>query len=61
MTQPKSKRSGLGRGLASLIPTGPADDEGAVPFGSRMGAAAADVVIGGPPATNPGGTDVGAT
>jgi ParB family chromosome partitioning protein len=61
MTQPKSKRSGLGRGLASLIPTGPADDEGAVPFGSRMGAAAADVVIGGPPATKPGGTDVGAT
>ena len=27
MTQPKQKRSGLGRGLASLIPTGPADDD----------------------------------
>jgi len=61
MTQPKNKRSGLGRGLASLIPTGPADDEAAVPFGSRMGAAAADVVIGGPPATDGAATDVGAT
>ncbi|WP_431234403.1 ParB/RepB/Spo0J family partition protein [Mycolicibacterium psychrotolerans] len=36
----KSK-GGLGRGLASLIPTGPADG------GPRLGAAAADVVIGG--------------
>ncbi len=27
MTQPTRKRSGLGRGLASLIPTGPADGE----------------------------------
>lgn len=45
MTQPKSKRSGLGRGLASLIPTGPADgDTGLSP---RMGDAAADVVLGG--------------
>ena len=26
MTQPR-KRSGLGRGLASLIPTGPADSD----------------------------------
>ena len=38
----KSK-GGLGRGLASLIPTGPADG------GPRLGAAAADVVIGGAP------------
>jgi ParB family chromosome partitioning protein len=38
----KSK-GGLGRGLASLIPTGPADG------GPRLGDAAADVVIGGAP------------
>jgi ParB family chromosome partitioning protein len=38
----KSK-GGLGRGLASLIPTGPADG------GPRLGDAAADVVIGGVP------------
>jgi len=38
----KSK-GGLGRGLASLIPTGPADG------GPRLGTAAADVVIGGVP------------
>jgi ParB family chromosome partitioning protein len=51
MTQPTRKRSGLGRGLASLIPTGPADDGGAA-LGPRMGDAAADVVLGGgaPPA-----------
>lgn len=48
MTQPTRKRSGLGRGLASLIPTGPADDEAVVP-GHRMGDAAADVVLGGAP------------
>lgn len=41
MTQPARRRGGLGRGLASLIPTGPADG------GPRMGEAAADVVIGG--------------
>ena len=46
MTQPTRKRSGLGRGLASLIPTGPADGE-AASFGPGMGAAAADVVLGG--------------
>jgi ParB family chromosome partitioning protein len=55
MTQPARKRSGLGRGLASLIPTGPADgDQGLSP---RMGNAAADVVIGGAP----DGASVGAT
>jgi ParB family chromosome partitioning protein len=48
MTQPTPtrKRSGLGRGLASLIPTGPAEDQ-AVVDGHRMGDAAADVVLGG--------------
>ncbi|MBU3748858.1 MAG: ParB/RepB/Spo0J family partition protein [Mycobacterium sp.] len=43
MTQPSRRRGGLGRGLASLIPTGPADG------GPRLGDAAADVVIGGLP------------
>ena len=41
MTQQSRRRGGLGRGLASLIPTGPADG------GPRMGDSAADVVIGG--------------
>lgn len=48
MTQPTRKRSGLGRGLASLIPTGPGE-EGSALGGPRMGSAAADVVIGGGP------------
>lgn len=52
MTQPTRKRSGLGRGLASLIPTGPGE-EGAALGGPRMGAAAADVVIGGGPVAPP--------
>jgi ParB family transcriptional regulator, chromosome partitioning protein len=46
MTPPK--RSGLGRGLASLIPTGP-EDSNSASMGHRMGDAAADVVIGGAP------------
>jgi ParB family chromosome partitioning protein len=41
MTKPARRKGGLGRGLASLIPTGPADG------GPRLGEAAADVVIGG--------------
>jgi ParB family chromosome partitioning protein len=41
MAQPSRRKGGLGRGLASLIPTGPADG------GHRLGEAAADVVIGG--------------
>jgi ParB family transcriptional regulator, chromosome partitioning protein len=45
MTQPKGKRSGLGRGLASLIPTGPSDGEQSSL--GRMGNAAADVMYGG--------------
>lgn len=44
MTQAQRRKGGLGRGLASLIPTGPADGESTAP---RMGAAAADVVLGG--------------
>ena len=54
MSNAARKRSGLGRGLASLIPTGPADEGDPSSFGPRMGAAAADVVLGGPaPATEP--------
>lgn len=49
MTQPLRKKGGLGRGLASLIPTGPAEgDAGPATLGPRMGDAAADVLIGGP-------------
>jgi len=48
MTQPLRKKGGLGRGLASLIPTGPADsDSGPATLGPRMGDAAANVLIGG--------------
>ena len=55
MTQPARKKSGLGRGLASLIPTGPADPgSGQIEhepgkMGPQMGSAAADVLLGGPP------------
>lgn len=49
MNQPSRRKGGLGRGLASLIPTGPADGaNGSAPLSPRMGDAAADVVIGGP-------------
>lgn len=51
MTQPIRKKGGLGRGLASLIPTGPADTD----TGPRMGDAAADVVLGGPAPTGSAG------
>lgn len=44
MTQPSRRKGGLGRGLASLIPTGPTDT------GPKLGDAAADVVLGGPAA-----------
>jgi ParB family transcriptional regulator, chromosome partitioning protein len=58
MTQPLRKKGGLGRGLASLIPTGPAEgDDGPATLGPRMGDAAADVLIGGP---SPSGTPMGA-
>ncbi|OAT69202.1 chromosome partitioning protein ParB [Mycobacteroides immunogenum] len=50
MSQSASSRrkGGLGRGLASLIPTAPVDGAPA-PAGPRLGDAAADVVIGGGP------------
>jgi ParB family chromosome partitioning protein len=40
------RRGGLGRGLAALIPTGPAGSPGT---GPRLGSAAADVVLGAAP------------
>ncbi|CAN5807114.1 ParB/RepB/Spo0J family partition protein [soil metagenome] len=49
MTQPSRRKGGLGRGLASLIPTGPADED-STGFGPRMGSAATDILMGGPPA-----------
>jgi ParB family transcriptional regulator, chromosome partitioning protein len=59
MTQPVRRKGGLGRGLASLIPTGPADGSGdAARLGPRLGDAAADVVLGGPAVTGAG--DIGA-
>lgn len=54
MNQAK-KRSGLGRGLASLIPTGPA--EGEALGGPRIGAATADILMGGAPAPAPAPVD----
>jgi ParB family transcriptional regulator, chromosome partitioning protein len=61
MTQPLRKKGGLGRGLASLIPTGPADgDSGPATLGPRMGDAAADILIGRPaPDTAAVGSEVG--
>ncbi len=56
MTQPTRKRSGLGRGLAALIPTGPSDDAADrfdAKMDPKMGAAAADVVLGGGAAPQP--------
>lgn len=57
MSQSSRRKGGLGRGLASLIPTGPAEP--------RLGDAAADIVIGGGVADGGGsatvpGDDVGA-
>jgi ParB family chromosome partitioning protein len=47
MTQSSRRKGGLGRGLASLIPTGPSDNiSGPSLHGPRMGDAAADVVLG---------------
>lgn len=61
MTQPTRKRSGLGRGLASLIPTGPTEDGSQAALGGpRMGSAAADVVIGGGPVAAPPAPELGA-
>jgi ParB family transcriptional regulator, chromosome partitioning protein len=50
MNQAK-KRSGLGRGLASLIPTGPA--EGEALGGPRINDATADILMGGAPVSAP--------
>ena len=62
MTQPLRKKGGLGRGLASLIPTGPANgDSGPATLGPRMGDAAADILIGRPaPDAAAVGSEVGA-
>lgn len=44
----QQRKGGLGRGLAALIPTAPTTPDGSTAIGTpRMGAAAADVVIGG--------------
>jgi ParB family chromosome partitioning protein len=59
MIQPSRRKGGLGRGLASLIPTGPGDAESqSSGLGPRMGDAAADVVLGGP--ATPVSPEVGA-
>lgn len=60
MSQPTRKKGGLGRGLASLIPTAPAEgDAEPTRFGSpRIGAAAADVLMGAAPGAP--GPDIGA-
>jgi len=60
MTQPTRKKGGLGRGLAALIPTGPPDGETdpARRGGPRIGDAAADILMGGPPAAL--GSEIGA-
>ena len=51
MTQPLRRKGGLGRGLASLIPTGPtAGGDDSARIGPRIGDAAADVLLGGPSA-----------
>ncbi|ADU01864.1 ParB/RepB/Spo0J family partition protein [Mycolicibacterium gilvum] len=60
MNKQAGKRSGLGRGLASLIPTGPVESGESATLGPKMGGAAADVLLGGAPApaqtdTNPAG------
>lgn len=60
MNQPARKRSGLGRGLAALIPTGPAED-GTDALSPRIGASAADVLLGPPSTPGDGGTAVNAT
>src|SRR5438270_3552151 len=59
MSQPTRRKGGLGRGLASLIPTGPAEGETDANrlSGPRIGNAAADVLMGGPPAP---ASDIGA-
>jgi ParB family chromosome partitioning protein len=62
MSQPTRRKGGLGRGLASLIPTGPpdGDSDGSRMMGPRMGAAAADVVMGGGGSAAGSAADIGA-
>lgn len=55
-----TKKSGLGRGLASLIPTGPTEDDASSHYSPGMGAAAADVVYGGTPQAAGAATEIGA-
>jgi ParB family chromosome partitioning protein len=56
MTVPSRRKGGLGRGLASLIPTGPTDaNADTSTLSPRMGDAAADVVLGGPAPLNTDG------
>src|ERR1700749_1054416 len=60
MSQASRRKGGLGQGLASLIPTGPAEGgEDPTPHGPRLGAAAADVMFGGPTPAGPP-PDIGA-
>ena len=51
MTQPSRRKGGLGRGLASLIPTGPAEGDH-TDLSPRLGNAAADALMGGPPSAS---------
>jgi ParB family chromosome partitioning protein len=61
MSQPMRRKGGLGRGLASLIPTGPADgDADTSRMSPRMGDAAADVVMGGGASAAGSAADIGA-
>src|SRR5246127_1388706 len=62
MTQQVRKKGGLGRGWVARTPPGPADgSDGAGRLGARIGDAAADVLLGGPPTgTSAGSTDIGA-
>lgn len=61
MNQQVKKRSGLGRGLASLIPTGPAEN-GEDALSPRIGDTAVDVLLGSPVSTPPVSADeAGAT
>ncbi|MFZ0225953.1 MAG: ParB/RepB/Spo0J family partition protein [Mycobacterium sp.] len=61
MSQPMRRKGGLGRGLASLIPTGPADgDPDTSRMSPRMGDAAADVVMGGGASAPGSAADIGA-
>ncbi|MBI3217765.1 MAG: ParB/RepB/Spo0J family partition protein [Mycobacterium sp.] len=60
MTTPSRRKGGLGRGLASLIPTGPVEDGQAATLGPRMGQGAADVLLGGRPEPTPEIAEVGA-